>query len=50
MMAVRDLLQNKPANPGEKSIGLYTPLRMISKDSLYNGACWNLDDVKKYGP
>lgn len=50
MMAVRSLLQDKPANPGEKSVGLYTPLRTISKDTLYNGACWNLDDVKKYGP
>jgi ABC-type sugar transport system substrate-binding protein len=50
MMAVRSVLQQKPANPGEKAIGLYTPLRTISKDTLYNGACWNLDDVKKYGP
>ncbi|MGO9772408.1 MAG: sugar ABC transporter substrate-binding protein [Roseiarcus sp.] len=50
MMAVRGLLQQKPATPGEKAIGLYTPLRTISKDTLYSGACWNLDDVKKYGP
>lgn len=50
MMAVRALLQNKPAEPGAHPYALYTPLKTITKDSNYPGACWNLDDVKKYGP
>ena len=50
MMTVRSILQNKPAEPGAKAYALYTPLKTITKDSNYPGACWNLDDVKKYGP
>jgi ribose transport system substrate-binding protein len=50
MMTVRSLLQNKPAEVGAHPVALYTPLKTITKDSLYQGACWSLDDVKKYGP
>jgi ABC-type sugar transport system substrate-binding protein len=50
MMAVRGLLQEKETSPGDKTVALYTPLRTISKDTIYAGACWNADDVKKYGP
>lgn len=50
MMAVRTVLQNKPTKPGEKTVGLYTPLKVINKDNLNPGSCWKLEDVKKYGP
>ena len=50
MMAVRTVLQNKPATPGEKTVGLYTPLQVIDKGNLNPGSCWKLDDVQKFGP
>lgn len=50
MMAVRTLLQNKPATAGEHPVGLYTPLKVITKDTLKANSCWKLDDVKASGP
>ena len=50
MMAVRTILQNKPATPGETTVGLYTPLKVITKETMTADSCWKLDDVKKSGP
>ena len=50
MMAVREILQTGRAEPGASPYALYTPLKTITTDSNYPGACWNLEDVKKYGP
>lgn len=50
MMAVREILQTGRAEPGAKPYALYTPLKTVTADSNYPGACWNLEDVKKYGP
>ena len=50
MMTVRGLLEVKPEHPGAHTVALYTPLKTITKDTLYTGACWGLQDVQKYGP
>lgn len=50
MMAVRTVLQNKPVTPGEHPVGLYTPLKVVTKETMTADSCWKLDDVRKFGP
>jgi len=49
-MAVRALLQNPPAKPGENPIALYSPLKSIDKTNLRPGSCWNLETLRSEGP
>ena len=46
---VVSLLQNKPWPPGGHPIGVYTPLKLVTKENA-GSACWSLDDVKRDGP
>ena len=50
MMAVRAVLQNPPEEAAAHPVAVYTPLKTITKESLYPGACWSLDDLNTYGP
>jgi len=50
MMVVRALLQNPPAKPGSNPIALYTPLKVLDKENLRPGSCWNLELLKAEGP
>jgi ribose transport system substrate-binding protein len=50
MDTVRMLIQNKPNPPGSRPFGIYTPLKMITKETLRPDTCWTVDDLKKYGP
>ena len=43
------LLQNKPTPPGSHSIGIYSPIKAVTKDNAAT-ACWSLDAVKRDGP
>lgn len=46
--AIKILLQNKPA-PGSAPFALYTPLKLITKDSLSPSSCWTVDELKRSG-
>lgn len=46
---IKILLQQPPKPVGSTPIALYTPMKILSKDTLRPGACWTLDDMKKYG-
>ena len=46
---VEFLLQHKP-KPGSAPFGIYTPVKIITKDNADAGLCWTMDDLKKYGP
>jgi ABC-type sugar transport system substrate-binding protein len=46
--AVKILLQTKPA-PGSAPFALYTPLKLITKDTLTPSSCWTLDELKANG-
>lgn len=46
--AVKILLQTKP-KPGSAAFALYTPLKLITKDSLTASSCWTLDQLKRDG-
>jgi ribose transport system substrate-binding protein len=46
--AVQFLLQNKPV-PGSKPFGIYTPVKIITKENANAGLCWTMEDLKKYG-
>lgn len=50
MMTVRGILQNPPETAGAQSTAIYTPLKTITRDTLYAGACWSLNDLNTYGP
>lgn len=50
MMTVRGLLQHPPEEAGAQTTALYTPLKTIDEETLNSGSCWNLDDVRAYGP
>lgn len=50
MMAVRAVLQNAPEDAAAHPVAIYTPLKTITKDSMYPGACWSLDNLNAYGP
>jgi len=50
MMAVRALLQNPPAKPGDNPIVLYTPLKTIEAGALRPDSCWNLQTLRTEGP
>jgi ribose transport system substrate-binding protein len=47
--AVEFLLQHKP-KPGSAPFGIYTPIKIVTKDNAEAGLCWTMDDLKKYGP
>jgi ribose transport system substrate-binding protein len=44
-MTVRMLLQNKPEAPGKHPIALYSPLKLITKETLTPHSCWTLEDI-----
>jgi ribose transport system substrate-binding protein len=46
---IKILLQQPPKPVGSQPFALYTPLKILKKDTLRPGACWTLDDMKKYG-
>lgn len=46
--AIKILLQTKPA-PGSAPFALYTPLKIITKDSMTPTSCWTLDEMKASG-
>jgi ABC-type sugar transport system substrate-binding protein len=46
--AVKILLQTKP-EPGSAQFALYTPLKLITKDTLTPSSCWTLDELKASG-
>ena len=46
---VLTLQQNKPTPPGSHPIGIYSPIKAVTKDNAAT-ACWSLDDVKRDGP
>ncbi|MGV3553416.1 sugar ABC transporter substrate-binding protein [Rhizobium sp.] len=46
--AVKILLQTKPT-PGSAPFALYTPLKLITKDTLTPSSCWTLDELKASG-
>ncbi|MGB3502670.1 MAG: sugar ABC transporter substrate-binding protein [Mesorhizobium sp.] len=46
--AVKILLQNKP-KPGSAPFALYTPLKVLTKDTLTPSSCWTLDELKAFG-
>ncbi len=49
--AVQMLLQHKPTPPGSKPFGIYTPLKIVTKENAGSpGVCWTMEDLKKYGP
>jgi ribose transport system substrate-binding protein len=43
---IKILLESK-AKAGDNKISLYTPNKILTKDSIGPGTCWNLDDLKK---
>ena len=43
------LLQNKPKPSASHPIGIYSPVKAVTKDNAAN-ACWSLDAVKRDGP
>ncbi len=43
--AIKFLLQSKP-KPGSKPVGLYSPLRLITKESMNPCSCWTVEEVK----
>jgi ABC-type sugar transport system substrate-binding protein len=43
------LLQNKPNPAGSHPIGVYSAVKLITKENA-GSACWNLEDVKRDGP
>lgn len=46
--AVKILLQTKP-KPGSAPFALYTPLKVITKDTMDASSCWTLDQLKAAG-
>ena len=48
-VVVLSLLQNKPKPPAGHPIGIYAPIKVVSKDNAAT-ACWNLDAIKRDGP
>ena len=53
---VRDLnnvikmyLQAKPTPPGGKPFALYTPLKVLTKETLRPDSCWTVDEIAKSG-
>jgi ABC-type sugar transport system substrate-binding protein len=46
--AIKILLQTHP-KPGSAPFALYTPLKLITKDSLTPSSCWTLDELKRSG-
>lgn len=46
---VLSLLQNKPKPPGSHPIGIYAPIKVVTKDNAAT-ACWSLDAIKRDGP
>lgn len=46
--AVKILLQTDP-EPGTAPFALYTPLKLITADSLTPSSCWTLDELKRTG-
>lgn len=46
--AVKILLQTKP-QPGSAPFALYTPLKILTKDTLTPASCWTLEELKQSG-
>lgn len=46
--AVKILLQTKP-QPGSAPFALYTPLKLITKDTMTETSCWTLDELRRTG-
>lgn len=46
--AVKILLQTHP-KPGSAPFALYTPLKLITKETLTPSSCWTLDELKRSG-
>lgn len=46
--AIKILLQTKP-EPGSAPFALYTPLKLITKDTLTPSSCWTLEELKASG-
>jgi ribose transport system substrate-binding protein len=46
---IKMLLQQPPNPVGSRPFALYTPIKVLTKETLRPGACWTLDDMKKYG-
>jgi len=47
--AIKILLQAKPAPAGSKPFALYTPLKVLSKETLRPDSCWTVDEITKLG-
>jgi hypothetical protein len=47
---VSALLQSKPLTTGAAALGLYTPIKVVTKENVGADVCWKLEDVKKFGP
>jgi ABC-type sugar transport system substrate-binding protein len=46
--AVQMLLQD-PSAPGSHPFGTYTPLKILTKETLTPGSCWTVDEIKANG-
>ena len=42
---IKNLLQNKP-KPGATHTTLFTPLTILTKDTMQPGSCWSLEPKK----
>lgn len=47
--SVEILLQQASEKPGAHPFGLYTPLKIITKQTMTPSSCWTLEDIKANG-
>jgi ribose transport system substrate-binding protein len=46
---IKILLQAKPMPAGSRPIALYTPLKVLTKETMRPDSCWTVDEIKKHG-
>lgn len=47
--AVETLLQDKSEKPGAHPIALYSPLKILTKQTMTPASCWTIEDIKANG-